>query len=327
MRAHHLAAVLAALVYGCIIVPPDKNKVVYIPIHVPVGGSHDPGGLSDPPDAGSETGDGGVPPGHDFPGGGAHDSGTDLIWLLRLDPGTATLADAHAALVARTAEALDARGFKIRSIAVLPLYGGAPIWAWMNGVLPDSTLYDALRARAASASGAPPSRCTTDALFDAGFSIGSITGAGGPLFPSRPGALLVALLDSSARPLPLASASCGAPLDRLVGAELPVWLRYPDGARMPRSATRYLLAATSETESTDAMRARCESRGLHPDQLDALAPSAQPFFDPLASGMGVRVQGLALRADLCDATSDAFGATLAAFANDWGAALEKLGKP
>jgi hypothetical protein len=294
-------------------------------VHVPAGG---PGGAAGGQGGldGGDSSQGG--PGGAFPGSGEHDSGTDLIWLLRLDPGTATLADAEATLVGRAADALDARGFKLRSLAVLPLYGGAPIWTWMAGTDPGGTLYDALLARSAASSGAAPAACTTDALFAAGASLGALQGPGGPLFPSRPGALLVALVDPEARPLPLSAPRCGAPIDRLAGSELPSWARYPDGSMMPRSATRYLFAATSEAEAADALRARCRAAGLSAAQADVLAPSAAAFFDPLSAGLSARVDGLSLRADFCEGTTDGFaGGALASFVDAWATALEQASRP
>jgi hypothetical protein len=134
-----------------------------------------------------------------------------------------------------------------------------------------------------------------------------------------PGALLVALIDSGERPQPFST----CPSQALWSGDPEYWAAL--GRALCRLQTHFLLLGTSEVESLDAMRARCLSvAGFPTTTLDALAPSSNLFFDPIAAQMNAAADALATREDLCDALGSGAPAAWDALATRWYQQLEPL---
>ena len=128
------------------------------------------------------------------------------------------------------------------------LYTGGIVWATRLNQNPDSTLADALRF-ASSLAAAVPQGCSTAALAGIGSRISNVQATGVWPFYIRPGALLVVLVDTGPRPVPLAS----CPEASSFGATPAGWARFAGGP-LDRYATRFAFATTNETESLDQLR-------------------------------------------------------------------------
>jgi hypothetical protein len=313
-----------ALAAGCIVqaevpvqvAPPDAGDPT---LPDSGGGGVGGGGGGGIGDGGGGVGDGGgvgfdAGPGP-IPGTGKDgDNGTALLVMLRIDQGTANLASPVQALVKQIADALAQQGLLITSVAVSEMYAQEYVWATRDTKNPvPVTLADVLRNVSASRTAAAPASCTTDALLNEGASLWSWRSANGvqPFSPG-PGALMVILLDSGARPQPISD--CRS-YDFSVTDPVS-WARLDRALRL--GATRFVMLATPESGDLTAMRQRCAAvPGFPLGALDVLAPSSIPFFDPWASQMNARTPELASRIDLCDALGSGAPALWQDIAKRW----------
>jgi hypothetical protein len=249
-----------------------------------------------------------------FPGSGlGQDGGTGQLWLVRIDRGTANLADSIQNLVQRTTAALRDARLSTRGIAVVSLYDGALVWSTPDARLTSlGTLSPALSARSALDNPAPAG-CATSGLLDVGQRLSAIGAPAGP-FATRPGALLVGIVDHGARPTPLAS--CGDPAASLA-ADIACWAPFGPVV-LQRADFRFGLFATPETGTTEQMKKACLAEpGLPVTTIDSLEASDFTFYDRLAQQMSQRQPGLATRFDLCRAFGSQAPVELATFANSW----------
>lgn len=275
-----------------------------------------------PPDAGPP--DAGPPetPPPDGGGGGevvfagsgrSGDPGLAVLWLVHVDPGVANLADRYDSLVAATDAMLTDAGFQVRQTAVGSLDDGTLLWArdsWSTYGLAEVLRY---QARSDGADGGVG--CATDALFRISVALDQAplalppelaAGLAGTEYPfAEPAAaLVVGFLDSAARPSGLDSSACehaGYAPTQLLGADPAQWARWSAAPPLPRAHVRFLISATPETENFEEMQRRCLALPGFPESAaDVLAPSPEPFFDPLAQRLTLLDPGLAIRTDLCD---------------------------
>jgi hypothetical protein len=345
MRAWGL--VLAAALTGCIIEPPDVE-------HTPPdagpgrdggdgivigwdggfnwdggGGGGWDGGFNW--DGGSGGGrDGGSTPTTSFPGGGLNgDTGTGVLWLVRIDRGTANLAASYATLIRGMSAQLAAEGFDVRVTGVGSLHESRLYWSRSGSDLPAADLQRVLEDAAASTSGAAPTTCSTAALSDMGGRLSSVsvvppnatTSAGTP-YRSSLGALLVVVLDHGERPS--AYSGCGTssmdPAGHFGGSRSPTyWLNSSTRTwNLPRAQTRFLFVATSESESYEQMRARCAAMSNFPrGGLDAISPSSTVFYAPFTIGLENYQSRLGTQEDLCRAVAGDWTGYSRTFAKDW----------
>ena len=302
---------------------------------VPDGGTHDPadtGFLCYPgsklPGCNTGGGGGGGGGGIDldagvtkrgFPGSGKDgDPGTGVLWLVRLDRGSANLADAEQTLVKQTNAALKNAGLTVNAVVAISMYDGHVIWgAHGLGAGTQPGLADALRREAQTAPASPPTSCALSFLN--GISLSSLSDGAGQPFAPRPSALLVGALDHGARPLGFDSCATD-----YLSADPQRWQTFYEGP-LPRLQTHYAFVATAEQQPVDQMRQRCLAVAGFPSQvLDALQPSPARFFDPLASTMLAAQPGLSSRADLCNALGSSWPGVAASMASDWVAVLSRL---
>jgi len=242
--------------------------------------------------------------------------------MLRIDPGTANLATPLQVLLKQIAAALTQQGLLVTSVAVSEMYAQEPIWALRdepkNPVA--DTLAGALRGVSASRTGTLPTSCPTDALMNEGAALWAWTYAGSvrPFTPG-PGALMVVLIDSGARPHPFSD--CHA--DNFSNADPTGWVRLDRTLRIRQ--TLFLMLATPENGDLTALRQRCAAiPGFPLAGLDVLAPSSMGFFDSWAAQMNARKPDLASRIDLCDALGSAAPAMWDGIARRWYQILETL---
>lgn len=331
MRA--LALVLGLGLTGCMIEAPivieppapDGGPIVIVPpvfdggpiIIVPGDGG--PGGPPPPPE-------------NPMPGSGqGTDTGTGVLWLVRVDPGTANLAESYASVVAKMNQGLAAAGFSVRTTAVGSLYESRLLWS-TQGAGTDG-LAAALTAEA-QRSGATPTACSTQALANLGERLSSVSAGSSIPFSARRGVLLVGVLDHAQRPVAYASASCsylGATPDVHFGttAARAQWLNRTGGWTLPLLQTRFAFVATSEFETAGQQRARCDALAAFPNTaLDVIAPSTNAVYPPWAMGLAQRQAGLARSFDLCEAVGGDFATQAGGFARDWAQALRSsTGQP
>jgi hypothetical protein len=250
---------------------------------------------------------------HGFPGSGQKgDNGTGVLILVRVDRGTANLADALGDLTHDIVDTLQGAGLIVSEVAVADLYTGGALWGSRLNWDPPRNLPDTLRILASSAS--PPARCPTDTMRSVGATLSGLTVGGVRIFSPPPGAFLTVLIDPGPRPFALAQCP-GASV--FAGAPYASWANFA-GVSLSRAKTRYAFIATPETETADAMRARClRTPGFPADVLDAIAPSPLAILDPLASDISRYQFGLASRLDLCDSIGSAASVALRAFAEAW----------
>jgi len=313
-----IAFALAAALAGCMM--PDETAVdASVPPAYDGGGS---GGPPPPPPPPPDL-DGGLGWGTDagtgttgFPGSGLRgDQGTGVLVMMRIDRGTANLADAIELLVKQFSDQLEAAGLKTSSVAVADLYRGNLIWGTRLNTNPRRPLADALRLQAAQVDTTVRlSGCTTEGLRSIGSRVGNMFTEDGimPFYP-EPGAFAILMIDTDARPQPL-SACPGASMFATNPAS---WL-YFYGPPMARPRIRFALAGTSESLSANAMRAQCLQIGGFPTSaLDAVAPSNVPFFDPLTDQLNAVQAGFATRTDLCALLGNDASKTLGDFAKRW----------
>jgi hypothetical protein len=313
-----IAFALTAALAGCMM-PDETAPDASVPPPPTGGGGGGPPPPPPPPpdlDGGLGWGPDGGPPATGFPGSGLHgDFGTGVLVMLRIDRGTANLADAIELLVKQFADRLDAAGLKTSSVAVADLYRGNLVWGTRLNTNPRRPLAEALRLQAAQVDTTVRlSGCTTEGLRSIGSRIGNVFTEDGiaPFYP-EPGALAVLMIDTDARPQPL-SACPGASTFATNPAS---WL-YFYGPPMARPRIRFALAGTSESLSANAMRAQCLQIGGFPTSaLDAVAPSSVPFFDPLTDQLNAVQAGFATRTDLCALLGNDGSKTLDDFAKRW----------
>jgi hypothetical protein len=233
------------------------------------------------------------------------DNGTAVLVLLRVDQGTANVANAVVTVLQGLNASLAQAGLLVTSVAVADLYEPARLLWGARANQPSATpLAGVLRSVSATRSGSAPTTCTTAALLSDGATL-PIWNVGGPsLFYPPPGALLVVVIETGARPVALA----GCADSRMLWSEDPEqWAAL--GRLTHRGQTHFLMLATPENESADAMRARCATVSGFPETaLDVIAPSAAGFLDPLAAQMNAASAGLATRLDLCQALGADAGA-------------------
>jgi hypothetical protein len=286
-------------------------------------------------DAGSGGGkDGGSPePTASFPGSGLNgDPGTGVLWLVRIDRGTANLAASYATLIRGMTAQLAAEGFDVRVTGVASLYESRLYWARSGKDLPASELQTLLESAANSSSGVAPRVCSTAALADMGGRLSWMTvsapdystPSGGTPFSPRLGALLVVMLDHGARPSGYGASDCGTgsmdPAGWFGGSRSPTfWLnRSTSTWNLPRAQTRFLFISTSETESYEQMRARCAAMSAFPrTALDAISPSPIVFYAPFAIGLDNYQGNLGFQEDLCAAVAGDWSAYSRGFAKGW----------
>jgi hypothetical protein len=290
-------------------------------------------------DAGTGGGkDGGSPePTTSFPGSGLNgDPGTGVLWLVRIDRGTANLAASYATLIRGMTAQLAAEGFDVRATGVGSLYESRLYWSRSGKELPATELQSMLESAANSSSGTAPRQCSTAALADVGGRLSWMTvsapdyntPSGAMPFSPRLGALLVVLLDHGARPSAYGASDCGTgsmdPAGWFGGSRNPTsWLnRNTYSWYLPRSQTRFLFISTSETESYEQLRARCAAMSAFPrTALDAISPSSTVFYAPFAIGLENYQDQLATQQDLCAAVAGDWAGYSRGFAKDWASLL------
>lgn len=248
-----------------------------------------------------------------YPGSGKNgDPGTYVLYLLRLNRGTANLAPAYEHTVNTISVALTDAGIGVRTVAVAAMNDGRLLWAKGRVDNPPTNLASVLSFHAARTSG-ETSPCPTYGVSSLG---ANITNAqlvyppelSGGFYPTRnpflpkPGALLVVFLDSDERFASLMSTSCqlqGAnPVDHLGGSDLAGWLAYPGALR--RRQTRFAAFHTPERTTVEAMRAQCLAVPDFPQSaVDLISPSSVDFFPQFEDGMNVYHPGLVTRQDFC----------------------------
>jgi hypothetical protein len=301
MKARAAMAIAAAIASGCMMVVQDAPEAGPVDSGGGGGGGGGGGNGDSPLDFGDSGDSGGTP----VPGSGIDgDNGTAILALIRVDQGTANVATAVVTALQHLTASLADNGLRVTSIAVADLYEPQTIlWGVRANEPSAAPLAGVLRAVSATRSGAQPANCTTAALLTDGISLPVWSMGGVPLFSPPPGALLVVLIETGARPRPLSNCVDS----QLLWSADPVrWASL--GVLTRRGQTRFLLLATPENQSGDAMRAHCLGvPGFPTTALDALAPSAASFFDPMAAQMNAVSTQLATRVDLCDAFGD--GAT------------------
>jgi hypothetical protein len=189
VRTHLLAAcparvgfALAASLAGCMM--PDETAVdASVPPAYDGGGSGGPPPPPPPSPPPPPDLDGGLGWGTDagtgttaFPGSGLRgDQGTGVLVMMRIDRGTANLADAIELLVKQFSDQLDAAGLKTSSVAVADLYRGNLIWGTRLNTNPRRSLADALRLQAAQVDTTVRlSGCTTEGLRSIGSRVGNM---------------------------------------------------------------------------------------------------------------------------------------------------------
>ena len=238
-----------------------------------------------------------------------------MLVLVRVDRGTANVADSIGQLVNGWVDPIEHAGFKVSSIAVADLYAGNAIWATHLNEQPTTTLPEALRAASAVAQGSPQT-CTTATLQTMGRSLSMISATGIQPFWPAPGAFLVVLIDTG--PRPLASSACPNEVD--FGPDPARWANFA-GYTLPRIATRFAFVSTSEAEVPDQMRARClATPGFPSGAADSLAPSPVAFFGPLAAGLDGMFADLGIGIDACAALGNS-DPTFKDFVTRWYASL------
>jgi hypothetical protein len=232
---------------------------------------------------------------------------------VRIDRGTANLADSIQTLIQRSTASLRGAGLSPRGIAVASLYDGSLIWSVPDArVSPLGTIAAALAARAALENAAPTG-CPTATLFNLGRRLSSIGAPSSP-FAVPPGALLVGMVDHGARPSALSS--CGDPAAALA-ADVACWAPF-GGIVLHRADFRFGFFATPESGTTAEAKASCLTvPGLPTTIIDSLEASDLGFYDPLDQELEQRQPGLATRFDLCRALGSEAPAVLGAFANAW----------
>jgi hypothetical protein len=311
------AAVAAVIASACVIIVDDHLDAGGTGAPVPVvdsgfdGNGFGPGdGPTNPPPD---------PPKPPLPGSGKDgDHGTAMLVMVRIDQGTANIADALQAMVETIQTGLKAAGLEVTSVAVSELYDTEHIWAMRPGLPPVVSLATALRQVSATRTAVAPSTCSTSALASIGPNLFSWNlGAAFPFSPA-PGALLVVLVDSGARAQPLTVCPSS-----LFSASSPVtWVHL---GRMMLQQTHFVAVATPEDGDTQRMQVRCAKvPGFPGAGLDAIAASSTAFFDPLAAQMNASSAGLADRVDLCDALGTGLDGKWEAIGTSWRQALEKL---
>lgn len=313
------------LVSGCIII--ENPDVKEVPVPVP---QTEPHAIPVP-----------------FPGSGKEgDLGTDQLWLVRIERGTANLASAYESLISDMTFQLATSGVQIRTIAVASLHDGRILWAQGEHLpVPPTSLAQTLRHHASQSSGAVEN-CTTDALA----AMGRVLSAAqveypdalydsemppdprlqsGRVFTSAPGAFLVGVIDHLARPLAPSAPGClhdgSDPATHFAGSDPAKWLRTADGAGLPRTHTRFIWIGTSEGVTTESLRSSCLAQPHLPSGvLDSLEASPVPFFDPVTRDMNAHATGLATRVDLCEAIGGTWSERAKTFADAWVEALVQI---
>ncbi len=311
MRAMRKALALVLLLSGCILIE-DLSKKEPVPVPVPVP----------------------------FPGSGqGGDVGTDQLWLVRIERGTANLASAYESLISDMTFQLAASGAQVRTIAVASLYDGRILWAQGENLpTPPASLAETLRHYANLTTEAPRI-CTTVALASLGTYLSGAqvhypdelyTGeempdprlrTGRP-FVAPPGAFLVGIIDHGERPIDPDASGCKAggqdPASTFAAADPATWLRTSEGTGLPRARTRFAFIGTGEGISTEELRSKCLGQPNFPTAvLDSLAASPVPFFDLVSKGMNERASGLASRIDLCEAIGGTWAEKAKVFTDAW----------
>jgi hypothetical protein len=311
-----------AFASGCLAPPEDPTFTVH-PTPPPPPPPPPPGPLPEPPpppppDGACGPGTTTDPGGHGgFPGSGLGvDGGTAQLWFVRIDRGTANLATPIQSLVQNTTSALRTAGLQPRGIAVVSLYQGDLVWVTTDvRTAPILNLSAALKARA-ELDNPPAAGCATSALLGIGSQLLAV-------FPSRPGALLVGVVDHGARPLSLAS--CGANTAATLAKDPGCWASF-GSTFLHRADFRFAFFATAETGTTADMKASClRVPGFPTEVLDALEASDAPYYDPLADAMDREQPDLATRFDLCAALGSDAPERLGSFAGGWARVL--MGQP
>jgi hypothetical protein len=314
--------VLVVLLSGCIIEPPIP------PIVLP-----EPGPGPGPKDGGTVIVDAGKPPIAPFPGSGQNgDQGTGVLWLVRIDRGTANLAPAYAASIRAMNQQLAAEGFSVRVTGVASLYEPRLYWTTYGENVTTGELQSLLESAASSADSTTASTCSTTALADLGSRLnlvgvmppGATTPSSYAPFASPLSALLVGVLDHGSRSVSYGTTSC-TPSGESSGAwfggtrEPTAWLNHSTyGWGLPRSQTRFLFVTTSESESYEQMRNRCAAMSGFPrPALDAISPASVSFYTDFAFNLGNYQSGLGTQVDLCNALGGDWTSYSRTFARDW----------
>lgn len=345
-----LGIVLGSLMTGCIIlIDPSLDGGGFNPgdlggdaagFEVPDGwgggfdGGSDstgPGGLDFDAGGGSDTDAGAAPLPATFPGSGGANGALQILWFIRIDRGTANLAAMYDSWLANVTSMLKQQGFEVGGNAVAPLYGGNGAWLWTDSGLWRSpcTLSDALQYFAANDSAFQDSDCTATSYLHSGlFQSALITQfsasgmapevADGALSSVTPGAVLVFLVDTNARPFTLDDPSCqtAGPVEGLLGDDVLWQPPFSDLPNLSPAVVRYVFAFTPEGSgaSLAALQTQCaDDQGFPQSGIDSLAPSPLLFFDPLLSAL----PGTSLGLDLCNAPTTNGLTLLQAFLNQW----------
>jgi hypothetical protein len=248
-----------------------------------------------------------------YPGSGKNgDPGTYVLFLVRVDRGTANLSPAYESMVNTFTASLGESGIGVRTVVVASLHDGKLLWARGRMDFPPTNLASVLNFHAARST-EPTASCPTSGLVGLGLNINStqliyppeLTGG---FFPSRnpflprPGAFLVVLVDSGERYASLVSTQCQSqgknPVDYLGGNDLAGWLGYP--ARLSRRQTRFAAFHTPERTTVEQMRSACLAvSGFPQSAVDLISPSSVDFFPQFEDGMNIYSPRLVTRQDFC----------------------------
>lgn len=240
----------------------------------------DPGGPTETPEyPGSMIGD---------------DPGTALLFFLRIDRGTANLADSYQTLITTTLNSLDSAGIHVRVAEVVSLYDGSAVDISQG-------IANGLRAAAAASTGYIPDVCTTHALA-------AVAGSG--TLPTV-SVFLGVLIDSGARPHGLNDAACAesgnSPASYFL-SDPAAWLVTDGVHQLPRPQVRFIAIHTPEAGTPDDMRKACNREpNVVTTALDQLEVSPIPFFKQWSDGAGA-IDALTVKTyDYCPSVFDSTG--------------------
>jgi hypothetical protein len=302
-----LSALLCVALSGCYVLVEDPPKPktndvpapapVQVPIPVPV------------PTPGGESGEVHVPD-------DIKNRGLGILWLFRIDRGTAQLAPVYERMMDDMDDEFRAQGLPISGEAIASLYEFTVLWGRNRNVPAPVPVSAALQYWARSAPQTSLSPCTTFWLYNYGQSLSYlgvdfppelITPGGSRIqqsvhpFEEVPGAVLVVLVDSGPRPAtaddPVCSAGGIPPANWYGGSSPATWVSFNTGEKLLREQTRFAFVATPEAVDSDTFRRHCLTvDGFPTGDLDVMSPSPVRFFDTL----NMQMSPLSTEFDLCE---------------------------
>ncbi len=296
---------------------PDGGGGVIYPdggVTIPLCQGYDPKGLCieiQPPG-------GGGPEVRDFPGSGVGgDPGTGVLFLVRIDRGTANLAARYEVMVQQALEELSDAKLSVHSVAVASLYSGQLLWSPNLG----TSLAGVLTQAAASTDGNPDLPCTTAHLASLAADLPTRTDPSGwPVFTTPFSAFMVIVLESGARPYQPGESACevgGAPAIAHFTPETASWLATPTGRSLPRPQVQFVTVATPEGVTTAEIKTACSQTSMDPSAIDSLEASPVAFIGPFASGLNSAQSDSAKQLDFCPQYAGKWASNISSTARSW----------